>query len=180
MSDLEKKRQERLLENRDFKPQYAVGSGYDVHQFASDRPLYLGGVLIPSDKGLLGHSDSDVLLHAVMDALLGACGMKDIGTFFPPEEAKWKDVRSTDLLERVCEEIDACGWLIGNIDATIIAEVPKVKPHIDEMKVVIGEICGLQDYRIGIKATTNESMGFVGRQEGIAAIASALCFNKTN
>lgn len=173
----DQKKNGRLQKNRAFQPHYSVGTGYDVHQFAKDRPLYLGGVLIPFDQGLLGHSDADVVLHALMDALLGACGLKDIGTYFPPEDSVWKDVRSTVLLEKVCDVIDEAGWVIGNLDATIIAEVPKVKPHIDQMKIVIGEISGLQDHRIAIKATTNESMGFVGRKEGIAVIASALCFN---
>ena len=151
-----------------------VGIGYDVHRFAEGLPLVLGGVTIPHDRGLDGHSDADVLLHAVCDALLGAAGLGDIGQHFPPGEMKWKGVDSRELL-RVCVAMIAdAGWKPENIDASVVAEAPKVNPHVQAMRREIGIVTGLADDAIGIKATTNERMGFVGREEGIAAIAVAM------
>ncbi len=151
-----------------------IGQGYDVHQFAEDRRLVLGGVEIPHSRGLDGHSDADVLLHAIMDALLGAAGLPDIGHFFPNTDDRWRDADSRALLREVGSNIRQHSWSVGNIDATVIAEEPKVSPHIAAMKSAIAEDLALSTDRIGIKATTNETMGFIGRGEGIAALAVAL------
>ncbi|QQL45337.1 2-C-methyl-D-erythritol 2,4-cyclodiphosphate synthase [Sulfuriroseicoccus oceanibius] len=154
-------------------PHYRTGIGYDVHQFAEGRKCILGGVEIPSDVGLLGHSDADVLCHAIADALLGTVGLPDIGHFFPPSDPTIEGISSLEILRKVAEELAARDAVIVNIDSTLIAEKPKVLPHVDAMKEKIGEVLGLPAERIGIKATTNEKMGFVGRSEGIAAMASA-------
>jgi len=154
-------------------PHYRTGIGYDVHQFAEGRKCILGGVEIPSDVGLLGHSDADVLCHAIADALLGTVGLPDIGHFFPPSDPTIEGISSLEILRKVAEELAARDAVIVNIDSTLIAEKPKVLPHVDAMKTKIGEVLGLPASRIGIKATTNEKMGFVGRSEGIAAMASA-------
>ncbi|MGF1574036.1 MAG: 2-C-methyl-D-erythritol 2,4-cyclodiphosphate synthase [Sumerlaeia bacterium] len=157
-------------------PPFRIGVGYDVHRFAQNRKCIIGGVEIPHHQGLLGHSDADVLTHAIMDALLGAAGLPDIGFYFPPSDAKWAGARSVNLLEQVCQEIQKAGYAIGNIDCSLIAEKPKIGPHINAMKAQIAQACGLQVSQIGIKATSNEGMGFVGREEGIAAHAVALLF----
>jgi 2-C-methyl-D-erythritol 2,4-cyclodiphosphate synthase len=151
-----------------------VGVGYDVHRFAAGRPLVLGGVLIPHDRGLDGHSDADVLLHAICDALLGAAALGDIGRHFPPGDSAWKDADSRDLLRRCVALLQKAGWVPGNIDASVIAEAPRINPHVEAMRSAIGTDTGLAGDAIGIKATTNERMGFVGREEGIAAIAVAM------
>ncbi len=151
-----------------------IGCGYDVHRFAEGRPLILGGVEIPSDRGLDGHSDADVLCHAIADALLGAAGGPDIGHHFPNTDPSLAGISSLTLLERVREILRGRGFFIGNIDATLIAEAPKIAPHLDLMRERIGQALGLDPGAVGIKATTNERMGFVGRGEGIAALASAL------
>lgn len=151
-----------------------IGCGYDVHRFAEGRPLILGGVEIPSDRGLDGHSDADVLCHAIADALLGAAGEPDIGYHFPNTDPSLAGISSLTLLERVREILRGRGFFIGNIDATLIAEAPKIAPHLDLMRERIGQALGLDPGAVGIKATTNERMGFVGRGEGIAALASAL------
>lgn len=150
-----------------------TGIGYDVHQFAPDRPMKLGGVEIPFDRGLLGHSDADVLLHAIADAVLGAAALGDIGQHFPPSDPAFKDFDSLLLLQRSCALVLAAGFVINNIDATVIAEAPKVAPHADEMRTRIAAACGVSVRDVSIKATTNERMGFVGREEGIAALAIA-------
>jgi len=152
---------------------YRTGIGYDVHQFAEGRKCILGGVDIPSDLGLLGHSDADVLCHAIADALLGTVGLPDIGHFFPPSDPSIEGISSLEILWKVGQELALLGAEIINIDSTLIAEAPKVLPHVGAMKANIGEALGLRADQIGIKATTNETMGFVGRKEGIAAIASA-------
>ncbi len=157
-------------------PPFATGIGYDVHAFEDGRDLYLGGVKIPSQRGLKGHSDADVLLHAVCDALLGAAGLPDIGHFFPNTDDTWKDVSSRVLLKEVLKSLTEKGWSIGNVDVMLIAEEPKVNPHIEQMKEAISLDIQIPRERIGIKATTNESMGFVGRKEGIAALATVLIF----
>lgn len=156
---------------------FRVGFGYDVHAFAEHRPCILGGVEIAHSKGLLGHSDADVLTHAIMDALLGAAGLPDIGYYFPPSDPKWKGARSVELLAQVCGHIAQAGFAIGNIDSTLVAEKPKISPHLAAMKTQLATACGIQQTQIGIKATTNEGMGFVGREEGIAAYAVALVFS---
>ncbi|MDY6835201.1 MAG: 2-C-methyl-D-erythritol 2,4-cyclodiphosphate synthase [Chloroflexota bacterium] len=151
-----------------------VGIGYDVHPFVKGRKLILGGVTIPFGKGLGGHSDADVLIHAVMDALLGAAGLEDIGTYFPNTDPQYKDISSIVLLEQTHELIISQGWKIGNIDVTVLAEAPKLAPVIPEMRQYIADTLDMSLGQISIKATTCEGLGFVGRKEGIAAHAVAL------
>jgi len=151
-----------------------VGQGYDVHAFVTGRALMIGGVEIPHEKGLAGHSDADVLLHAVMDALLGAAGLPDIGNQFPPSDEKYRDIDSRRLLREVYELIAEAGCKeVINIDAIIQAELPRMTPHIPKMKRVIADILHMSENRVNIKATTTEGLGFLGRREGIAA--SAVC-----
>jgi 2-C-methyl-D-erythritol 2,4-cyclodiphosphate synthase len=149
-----------------------VGLGYDVHRFAAGRPLVLGGVTIPWEQGLEGHSDADVLTHAIMDALLGAAGLGDIGVHFPPSDEQWRDARSLDLLE-IVRNLLPDGWTIENIDATLLAEAPKIGPYREAMRATLAAALAIAPERLNIKATTNERMGVVGRGEGIAALASA-------
>jgi 2-C-methyl-D-erythritol 2,4-cyclodiphosphate synthase len=150
-----------------------VGIGYDVHRLMHERKLILGGVTIPHPTGLDGHSDADVLMHAVCDAVLGALGQGDIGTFFPNSDPRWKGAPSKVFLQEAARQVKLQGGRIINIDATLIAQAPKVMPHAEAMKRNMGEALGIDFHRIGIKATTNEGMGFVGREEGIAAFAVA-------
>lgn len=150
-----------------------VGIGYDVHQLVEGRKCVLGGVEIPHDRGLEGHSDADALIHAIADALLGAVGQPDIGHHFPNTDPRWKDVPSKIFLEEIRQLLISMKVKINNIDATLICEAPKINPHIKAMKAVIAEALMLRVDQVGIKATTNETMGFVGRQEGIAAMAVA-------
>jgi 2-C-methyl-D-erythritol 2,4-cyclodiphosphate synthase len=150
-----------------------VGIGYDVHAFAEGRKLILGGVEIPHAKGLDGHSDADVLMHAICDAILGALGEVDIGHFFPNTDPRWKGVASKVFLEEAARQVAFRKGRIVNLDSTIIAQAPKIFPHIRDMKVHIAEALGVRFEQVGIKATTNERMGFVGREEGIAAMAVA-------
>lgn len=151
-----------------------IGIGYDVHRFAENRPLILGGVEIPHVLGLEGHSDADVLCHAIADAILGALGEPDIGYFFPPGDPACKGISSLKILERCHQRCVELGFGLVNVDATIVAEAPKVLPYRDAMRAAIGAALQLSPARVGIKATTNEKMGFVGREEGIAAMAVAL------
>ncbi|CAN1212446.1 2-C-methyl-D-erythritol 2,4-cyclodiphosphate synthase [Tumidithrix helvetica PCC 7403] len=151
-----------------------IGNGYDIHRLVSDRPLVLGGIAIPHDKGLLGHSDADVLTHAIMDAMLGALALGDIGHYFPPTDPKWAGADSIVLLQQVYQLILAQGWTIGNLDAVVIAEKPKLKPHIKTMRDRLAEVLGLDSDRVSVKATTNEGLDSVGQQEGIAAYAVVL------
>lgn len=151
-----------------------IGNGYDIHQLVPERKLILGGIEIPHTLGLLGHSDADVLTHAIMDALLGALGMGDIGHYFPPSDPKWKGANSMVLLEQIKEIIQAQGWSVGNIDSTVVAEQPKLKPHLKSMRTAIAEVLNLEIDQVSIKATTNEKLGPVGRQEGICAYAVVL------
>lgn len=151
-----------------------IGNGYDIHQLVSDRPLILGGVHIPHELGLLGHSDADVLTHALMDALLGALNLGDIGHYFPPSDPQWKGADSLMLLSKVNELIQSRGWRINNLDSTIVAERPKIKPHIAAMRDRLAATLQLDPDCISIKATTNEKLGPIGREEGIAAYAVAL------
>lgn len=150
-----------------------TGIGYDVHRFAEGRPLVLGGVTIPHTHGLEGHSDADVLCHAIADAVLGAMGKPDIGFYFPPGDPACKDICSLKILAKCRELADEAGLKIVNVDSTLIAEVPKVLPHREAMRKNIGEALGIPPERVGVKATTNEMMGFVGRKEGLAAMAVA-------
>lgn len=151
-----------------------IGQGIDVHQLVEGRPFWLGGILVPHSKGALGHSDADVLLHAISDALLGAAGLGDIGKHFPDTDAKWKGADSKVLLRKVFHLIQEQGWSITNIDASLLLEKPKIAPYIPEMRQVIAEILELQHEAVSIKATTNEKMGYVGREEGVTAFAVCL------
>ena len=151
-----------------------IGNGYDIHKLVADRPLILGGVKIPHTVGLLGHSDADVLTHAIMDALLGALSLGDIGHYFPPSDPKWKGADSMMLLEQVLQIIQSQGWKVGNIDSTIVAEQPKLKPHLKAMRSSLAQTMSLEIDRVSIKATTNEKLGAVGREEGICAYAVIL------
>ncbi len=150
-----------------------VGIGYDVHQLVAGRKLVLGGVEIPHTKGLDGHSDADALMHAICDAVLGALGEEDIGHFFPNTDPRWKGVPSKIFLEEAAKQVAKRGGKIVNIDATLIAQAPKIYPYIKEMKRCIAAALGITEQQVGVKATTNETMGFVGREEGIAAMAVA-------
>ena len=154
-----------------------VGQGIDVHPLVSGRPLVLGGVSIPYHKGLDGHSDADALAHAITDAVLGAAGKGDIGTYFPPSDPKWKNADSIELLKSVWKELSAEGWTIENIDCTVLAEAPKIAPHITAMKERLGAALGIAHSQLGIKATTTEKRGFIGRGEGIVTQSVALLSN---
>ncbi|MFH2129720.1 MAG: 2-C-methyl-D-erythritol 2,4-cyclodiphosphate synthase [bacterium] len=151
-----------------------IGIGYDVHQLQSGRNLVLGGIRIPSDKGLLGHSDADVLVHAIIDALLGALALGDIGKLFPDTDNRYKDINSLELLEQVLDRIQKKGWQIGNLDTIIMAEQPKLQPFIPRMTESIAENLQIDQEQVSIKATTTEKLGFIGREEGIAAQAIVL------
>lgn len=151
-----------------------IGHGYDVHKLAAGRRLILGGVEIPYEKGLLGHSDADVLLHAVSDALLGAAALGDIGHLFPDTSAQWKDADSMELLRKVVLLLAEHGYTIVNIDATVLAQAPKLAPYIEKMRRNIADVCQVSIDQISVKATTEEGLGFTGSGQGIAAHAVAL------
>ncbi len=151
-----------------------VGFGYDVHRFAADRELWLGGVKIPHTAGLLGHSDADVLIHAICDALLGAASLRDIGYNFPDTDNAYKDIDSKILLKRTMDLLRSKGWTLGNIDATIVAQEPKLSPYIETMRSTLASVMECEIDDISIKATTTEHLGFTGRKEGISAYAVAL------
>ena len=151
-----------------------IGNGYDIHRLVEGRPLILGGVEIPHKLGLLGHSDADVLTHAIMDAMLGALSLGDIGHYFPPTDPKWSGANSLLLLEQVNQLVRSQGWQIGNIDSVIVAERPKLKPHLKAMGDRLAQTLAIDTDQIGIKATTNEKLGPVGREEGISAYAVVL------
>ncbi len=148
-----------------------VGTGYDVHRLAEGRALILGGVAIPFEKGLDGHSDADVLVHAIMDALLGAAALGDIGKHFPDTEEAYKGISSMKLLAHVGELLGREGYLVGNIDATVIAQRPKLRPYIEQMEENVAGALGISKGQVNVKATTEERLGFTGRQEGISAQA---------
>lgn len=151
-----------------------IGHGYDVHKLCENRKLILGGVCIPYELGLLGHSDADVLLHAISDSLLGAAALGDIGKFFPNTDEKYRGADSLKLLEQVCARIKENGYKIENIDATVLAQRPKLRPYIDEMRENIAAACGIDVSCVSVKATTEEGLGFTGKGEGIAAHAVCL------
>jgi 2-C-methyl-D-erythritol 2,4-cyclodiphosphate synthase len=153
-----------------------IGNGYDIHRLVAGRPLILGGVVLehPEGLGLDGHSDADVLVHALMDALLGALGLGDIGRFFPPDDPRWKGADSLELLEQVVGLLRDRGWSVVNVDAVIVAERPKLRPHITAMQAAIATRLRVEAERVGVKATTNEGLGPTGREEGIACHAVAL------
>ena len=153
---------------------FRIGLGYDVHQLVAGRELWLGGVLIPHSVGALGHSDADVLLHALCDALLGAVALGDIGHHFPDTDVRWKGADSKVLLAEVVRLLKEKGWSVGNVDCSLVLEAPKIKPHIPAMRAAIAPLLGVDVDAVSIKATTNEEMGFVGRAEGVCAHAVAL------
>ncbi|MEY3694360.1 MAG: hypothetical protein RL083_185 [Pseudomonadota bacterium] len=159
-------------------PPYRIGQGYDCHALVPSRPLIIGGVTIPHTSGLLGHSDADVLLHAVTDALLGAAGLGDIGQHFPDTDPAFKGADSRQLLRAAAQQVKASGYSIGNIDATIIAQAPKLAPHLAAMIANLSADLGLQAKQLNLKAKTNERLGWEGREEGIAAHAVALLISE--
>ena len=161
-------------------PEFRIGNGYDIHRLVTGRELIIGGVKLkhPSNLGLDGHSDADVLSHSIMDALLGALSLGDIGKFFPPSDQKWKNADSLLLLSKVIDLIRKQGWEINNIDSVIVAERPKIKPHVELMKKNISNILDIDNNLIGIKATTNEKLGPEGREEGISCHSVALLEKK--
>jgi 2-C-methyl-D-erythritol 2,4-cyclodiphosphate synthase len=156
--------------------QLRIGNGYDIHRLVPGRPLILGGQLLqhPDGLGLDGHSDADVLVHAIMDALLGALSLGDIGKYFPPDDPRWKGADSLVLLEQVVALLEDRGWQVVNVDSVVIAERPKLKPHIDAMRGAIAARIGIAPERVGVKATTNEKLGPEGHEEGISCQAVAL------
>lgn len=151
-----------------------IGNGYDIHRLVEGRPLILGGITLPHSHGLDGHSDADVLTHAIMDALLGALSLGDIGLYFPPGDPEWAGADSLKLLAQVNAMVQERGWTVGNVDSVIVAEQPKMKPHIEAMRTQLATVLGVDPSQVGVKATTNEGLGPVGRQEGIAVHAVAL------
>lgn len=157
---------------------FRIGQGFDVHAFAEGRPLILGGITIPHECGLIGHSDADVLLHTVTDAALGAIGEGDIGRHFPDTDPNFKDADSAKLLEEVWKMVEEKGYILGNIDCTIMAQRPKMAPYIEQMRNRIAELLHAMPAQVNVKATTTEKLGFVGREEGIAAMATILLIKK--
>ena len=151
-----------------------IGHGYDVHRLVKGRPLVLGGVTVPSEVGLLGHSDADVLTHAIIDALLGAAALGDIGALFPDTDAEWKDADSLGLLRAVVGRVTEAGFAVGNVDATVVLQRPKLRPHVDAMRARLADAMGADLAQVSVKATTGEGMGWVGTGEGAAAHAVAL------
>lgn len=151
-----------------------IGFGFDVHQLKEGKDLWIGGIKLMHTKGAVGHSDADVLIHAICDALLGAAGMRDIGFHFPDTSSEFKGIDSKILLQRVMQLLSQEGYSIGNVDCTLVLEQPKINPHISEMRTVLASILNVEVNDIAIKATTNENMGYVGRQEGVCAYAVAL------
>lgn len=150
-----------------------VGIGFDTHRFADGRRLVLGGVEIDHPRGLEGWSDADALLHAIADAVLGAAALGDIGTHFPPTDPAWRDADSREILAATVTIANREGWTVANVDATVLAEAPRIAPHVAAMRAAIAQACGVDAVRVSVKATTTEAMGFVGREEGIAALAVA-------
>lgn len=156
-----------------------IGNGYDIHRLVEGRPLILGGLEITHTVGLLGHSDADVLTHAIMDAILGALSLGDIGHHFPPSDPQWEGANSLLLLAQVNQIIQVKGWSIGNIDSVIVAEKPKLKPYIPQMREKLAQTLNISPEQVSVKATTNEQLGPVGREEGIAAHAVVLLISET-
>ena len=164
----------------DSSPKFRIGNGYDIHRLSRGRNLIIGGIKLthPEDLGLDGHSDADVLIHSIMDALLGALSLGDIGKYFPPSDQKWKNADSLFLLSKVIELIRKKGWEVNNIDSVIVAERPKIKPHVEVMKNNISNSLKIDTSLIGIKATTNEKLGPEGREEGISCQSVVLLEKK--
>lgn len=157
-------------------PSFKIGFGFDVHPLVKDHPFYLGGKFLVSEKGAFGHSDADVLIHAICDALLGAANLRDIGYHFSNQDVRWKGIRSTVFLEEVQKLLLEKGYRIGNIDATVCLEAPKINPHIPDMQEILSQSLNISMEDISIKATTNEKLGFIGREEGVTAYAVALIY----
>ncbi|MBX2979973.1 MAG: 2-C-methyl-D-erythritol 2,4-cyclodiphosphate synthase [Flavobacteriales bacterium] len=157
-------------------PPFRIGFGYDVHRLAEGRELWLGGIRIPHGTGLLGHSDADVLLHAVCDALLGALALGDIGKHFPDTDMAWKGADSKKLLSAVVALVKQAGWAVGNVDCTLVMERPKIMPHVPAMRTTMATLLEVAEDAVSIKATTNEKLGYVGREEGACAHAVALVY----
>ena len=155
-----------------------IGQGFDVHEFADNRPLIIGGITIPYERGLIGHSDADVLLHTITDAALGAIGEGDIGRHFPDTDPDFKDADSAKLLEHIWKLVDARGYKLGNVDCTIIAQEPKMAPYIEEIRAKVAELLQADVSQVNVKATTTEKLGFTGREEGIASLATILLLKK--
>jgi 2-C-methyl-D-erythritol 2,4-cyclodiphosphate synthase len=155
---------------------YRTGIGFDVHAFADDRKLIIGGVDVPYEKGLAGHSDADVLLHSITDALLGSIALGDLGKHFPDSDQNYKNADSKILLKNVYSLIKEKGYKIGNIDSVVTAQIPKLSPYIDDMRIVISKLLDTEMENVSVKATTTEKLGFVGREEGIAAFSTVLVF----
>lgn len=155
-----------------------IGQGFDVHEFDDNRPLIIGGIEIPYERGLIGHSDADVLLHTITDAALGAIGEGDIGRHFPDTDPEFKDADSAKLLEHIWKLVDARGYKLGNIDCTIMAQKPKMAPYIETIRTRIAELLQADVSQVNVKATTTEKLGFVGREEGIASMATILLLQK--
>jgi 2-C-methyl-D-erythritol 2,4-cyclodiphosphate synthase len=155
-----------------------VGFGYDVHRFAEGRDLWLGGIKIPFTKGLLGHSDADVVIHAICDALLGAAALGDIGKHFPDTDTRYKGIDSKILLSATGKLVEAAGFTIQNIDATVALQLPKIAPYIEPMRTTLSQLLGIETGQISIKATTTEKLGFEGREEGVSAYAVVLLQGK--
>lgn len=155
-----------------------IGQGFDVHEFADNRPLIIGGITIPYERGLIGHSDADVLLHTITDAALGAIGEGDIGRHFPDTDPDFKDADSAKLLEHIWKLVDARGYKLGNIDCTIIAQKPKMAPYIETIRTRVAELLQADVSQVNVKATTTEKLGFTGREEGIASMATILLLKK--
>jgi 2-C-methyl-D-erythritol 2,4-cyclodiphosphate synthase len=158
------------------KPNIRIGYGYDVHKLAENEELWIGGILVPHEKGAVGHSDADVLIHVICDALLGAANMRDIGFHFSDQDPKYKGIDSKILLENVMTLIREAGYEVGNIDATVCLQKPKLMPHIEEMKTTMAQVMGIDNMDVSVKATTTEKLGFVGAEEGISAHAVALIY----
>lgn len=157
-----------------------IGQGFDAHALVAGRPLVLGGVTIPHARGLDGHSDADALLHAICDALLGALGAGDLGAHFPDGDAAYKDADSRGLLRRVCSLVHDAGYVLGNVDATVIAQAPRLAPHTPQMAINIAQDCGVSRECVNVKATTTDHLGCIGRAEGIAALATVLLLRAGN
>lgn len=153
-----------------------VGFGFDTHRLVEGRELWLGGVQVPHSVGALGHSDADVMLHAICDALLGAVALGDIGHHFPDTDPRWKGADSKVLLKHVVQVLAERGWRVGNVDCTLVLERPKIKPHIPAMRAAMAPLLGVEEDAVSVKATTNEQLGFVGREEGVCAYAVALVY----
>lgn len=157
---------------------YRIGFGYDVHQLVDGRPLWIGGIEVPHTQGLLGHSDADVLIHALCDALLGAANRRDIGYHFPDTAAETDGIDSKILLRKTMEIVREAGYELGNADCTLCAQAPKILPYIEQMQKCLAEVMGVEMDQISVKATTTEHLGFVGRKEGMAAMATALLYKE--